>query len=1513
MFKTLGSLRTAAGSLAVLIGLGAAAALGDDAAAPAGAKLAGTHREVFSCDFKTELAKTWRLVGGAWRREDGCLRQTEPKPEDPTKAVLVLGDGGDLSADVTVVARLRLDAWKDGEWARAGVSVCSDPGTARGFNLVFHKGQLALVHDFVAWGPGANFAYRPGQWYWMKLTKTAGELKGKAWADGSPEPADWMVAWPGRDQQVTGYPALVGGSGGPGDDVCTVSFSECRVLVGRVPFGYYAKRATWYESMEASRKALAAQEAALAAQGPYRGGISSRAGIWRSLRRDFSDPVALGQMIAERQDGIWNEDWPFGTVGVLAARYAAATRVGLAAEAGRLAKDARSAEDLQRVRAIYHRSRRIEAALARLKDADVESLRLAVEDLTAAYGPRYPKGSQYLRRIAELEEAVAGARQGAGQSGHSERLFAAVERFEALRSEALLANPLLDFDRLLVVRRKDSRAYSPMPSFAIPPFSTGPGHLLDGLPLNYQGNGVLRQIPIDNEIAILSPPRPEGRLTTVYRPEKPAYVGDIKLHFDADRVLFSSIGSHERFQIFEIGTDGANLRQVTRGEEADIDNYDACYLADDRILFGSSSCFQSVPCQRRHDEVANLCVMQADGSGVRRLCFDQDHNFYPSMLADGRVLYTRWEYTDIAHAFSARLFTMNPDGTEQRAYYASSSYWPNRIFYARQVPHHPTKFVGVISGHHGTARAGELLLFDVARGRRQAEGVVQRIPGRGKRVEAILEDRLVDASWPRFLHPSPLSDKYFLVSCQPTSQSPWGVYLVDVFDNMVLLREEEGWLLLEPVPLRKTPRPPVLPERVDLNSREATVYLNDIYAGEGLHGVPRGTVKKLRLFTYHFNYFGTSGIEDYVGMDGPWDVRRVLGTVPVDKDGSAYFVVPANTPIAVQPLDAEGKALQLMRSWFTAMPGETVSCVGCHEQANTAPPRRLPEALAARPSRIKPWHGPVRGFSWDREVQPVLDRYCVGCHDGRPQADGKPLTDLRRAEPKSLPFSDAQFPPSFYALRRFVRSPGLEGDPRVLPVADYHADTSPLVRMLRKGHRNVRLDEEAWDRLVTWMDMNAPAYGTWLEIPSVRGNPAVRQCRDRRMQSLERYGGIVEDPEAIPDVPPGPVTPVMPPPVTDAAEPIRVAGWPFPADEARRRQAAAGVPTAMEVDLGGGVKMALVRIPAGEFVMGGSATYADERPLGRAKIERPFWIGKVEVTNQQYCRFDPAHRSGMEAMLWLKWTWEDYASLDGSDQPVCRVSCNEALAFCRWLSERTGREFSLPSEMEWEWACRAGTDTPMSFGPRGTDSAPFANLADASLHDFTGWARTSVPFGRLERVRQFCAVDPVNDKQRISAPVGSYQANAWGLHDMHGNVGEWTASAYLPYPFRGHDPRHAQPGLRRAVRGGSWYDRADLARSGCRTSYWPWQRVFDVGFRVVCQAEQHKPEQIDVRELTGDELDFTIRELDHRHKELCELHDLSLLMDGAEQLIQSHPEFAILAAERLGWKTIPPSEDQDRE
>jgi hypothetical protein len=201
---------------------------------------------------------------------------------------------------------------------------------------------------------------------------------------------------------------------------------------------------------------------------------------------------------------------------------------------------------------------------------------------------------------------------------------------------------------------------------------------------------------------------------------------------------------------------------------------------------------------------------------------------------------------------------------------------------------------------------------------------------------------------------------------------------VDIFDNMLLLKEEPGYALLEPLPLKPTTRPPVIQDKIVPGEKTATVLVQNIYLGDGLKDVPHGTVKNLRLYQYEYSYRSMGG-HYFVGMEGPWDVRRIIGTVPVKDDGSAMFTIPANSPVAVQPLDAEGKALQLMRSWFVGMPGEYVSCVGCHEKQNQASAAGLQiSAAKAQPVEPTPWRGPKRGFSFVREVQPVLDKFCVG-------------------------------------------------------------------------------------------------------------------------------------------------------------------------------------------------------------------------------------------------------------------------------------------------------------------------------------------------------------------------------------------------------------------------------------------------------------------------------------------------------------------------------------------------------
>ncbi len=1064
----------------------------------------------------------------------------------------------------------------------------------------------------------------------------------------------------------------------------------------------------------------------------------------------------------------------------------------------------------------------------------IESLRLAVSDLTETFGSRYPKGKAYLARIDALAGKLDVIAKGLAQG--DPKALEQVERLVALRREALLANPLLDVGKLLLIRRSTK---SPR----------------KGLPQNWQGNCSLPRKGYDDEIMVLSPVSPDGKLTTLYKPKRPVFVGDLELHYDAEKLLFSMNDERGLWQIYEIRIDGTGLRQVTPGKEDDVDNYDACYLPDERIIYSSTQTMVGVPCVYGSSHVANLCRMNPDGSGARQLCFDQDHNWCPTVLPSGRVMYLRWEYTDTPHSNTRILFDMNPDGTNQMELYGSNSYWPNGVFYARPIPNHPTQLVGIVTGHHGVPRMGEMVIFDPARGRHEAGGAVQRIPERGQEVKRVVKDRLVDGSWPKYLHPYPLSEPgtgcgagtYFLVSAKPTPHSQWGIYLVDTFDNMVLLKEQPGDVLFEPVPVQRRVRPPVVPDRVDLSRKDAVVYLTDVYAGKGLEGIPRGTVKELRLFTYVYSYRGMGGLLGVIGMDGPWDVKRVLGTVPVKEDGSAIFRVPANTPISVQPLDEEGKALQLMRSWFTAMPGEVLSCVGCHERQNTTPLVTANSAAYTTPSEIEPWYGPERGFAFHREVQPVLDKHCATCHHGRPRKDGRCIPDLRGSKRitdwKSVCPGNGggtgkagQFSVSYAALHRFVRRPGIESDYHLLTPMEYHADTTELVQMLLKGHHGVRLDAEGWDRLITWIDLNAPYHGRWTDIEDKK---KVAKIAERCVAMRKKYANLDVDYEAVPKTPAYDTTPALAHRGSPKPQPApKCEGWPMSAGEAQQRQRAAGA-WSRTVDLGDGVSMALVRVPAGTFVLGSATGHPDERPATRVTIKAPFWIGRCEVTNQQFARFDPLHDSKQESKRFYQFGVHGYP-MNGPDQPVVRVSWRQAMAFCDWLSERTGMRCSLPTEAQWEYACRAGSASPFSYGGRDVDFSRYANLSDAEIAKLA-----DNPYMVLSPLKNATKYDDwvprdarFNDGAYVSCNVGRYRPNAWGLHDMHGNVAEWTRSLYRPYPYREDDGRNdAQAAGRRVVRGGSWYDRPKRARSAFRLAYRPYQRVYSVGFRVMCEAK----------------------------------------------------------------------------
>ena len=1062
------------------------------------------------------------------------------------------------------------------------------------------------------------------------------------------------------------------------------------------------------------------------------------------------------------------------------------------------------------------------AKLAGLSRAAAEAaknlapLRRAIDDLAAAFPERF-KGEPYGARWREFAD-----RFGELGAADLDKLAMLGEEFEAFRREVLLSNPLLDFEHLLIVKRKGPR---------------------NGLPANWQSNSQIRSKSFDDSIEVLALDDPTGQTKTLFKPPDGLMVSDVDLHFDADRMLLSMMDANSRWQVWEIQADGTGLRQVTPSDPADVDNYDACYLPDGRIIFTSTACMIGVPCVYGNSHVTNTYICDAGGRNIRQLTFDQDHNWSPCVMNSGRILYQRWEYADLPHSNSRMLFSMNPDGTNQFAYYGSNSFWPNSIFYARPIPNSPTKVVGVISGHHGVARQGEMIVLDVGKGRHEADGVVQRIPGWGKKVEPVIADNLVGGSWPRFLHPYPLSDKYYLAAVQPTASSRIGIYLVDVFDNMLLLCESKTHQLMEPVPLRKTRTPPVIADRVVPGAKTAMLYLADVYNGPGLAGVPRGTVKRLRVYTYGFSYQNMGGLLGIIGMDGPWDMRRVLGTVPVKRDGSAKFTVPANMPIALQPLDKDGRALQLMRTWMTPMPGEVLQCNGCHESQNDAALPKTTLAVNDPPAAITPWYGETRGFDYSREVQPVIDRYCIGCHDGRPLDDGTVTINLRGDEMiKDFKMVTAgnggnrggRFSVGYAQLHRFVRRSGIESNIRLLTPMEFHAGTTELVQMLEKGHHGVALDDEAWDRIITWIDMNCPFHGTWGETLNTRAKDQGR----RRMELLNLYAGIEDDPEYVPPFASEPIEFIRPtPPVKPKPIVVVRSANQGSTDEADQRivRGANNDYTTKTIDLGGGHGIELVLIPAGEFVMGSLDDTPDEWPQAKVRIDRPFWIGVYEISNAQYAQFDPDHDSRVEPKQAYQFGVHGYP-MNQPQQPVVRVSWDRAMAFCRWLSEKTGSAVTLPTEAQWEYAARAGSTGPFFFGGLDNDFGPYANLADVNIRKFSSnpytvdrvYDNATKYDDYMPRERRF------DDGVLLTCQGGQYRPNPWGVCDVHGNVAEWTRSAYRPYPYDANDGREEIASAeRRVVRGGSWRDRPKRSTASYRLGYEKHQQVFNVGFRIV--------------------------------------------------------------------------------
>ena len=563
------------------------------------------------------------------------------------------------------------------------------------------------------------------------------------------------------------------------------------------------------------------------------------------------------------------------------------------------------------------------------------------------------------------------------------------------------------------------------------------------------------------------------------------------------------------YHLYEAGASGRGLRQLTDGP---FDDFAPRYLPDGRIVFISTRRGGFHRCGRGPCPTYTLAVANADGSDPRPISYHETHEWDPAVLNDGRILYTRWDYVDRNAVHYQQLWTVRPDGGGVRAFYGNHTLNPVGVWEARPVPG-SHRVMATAAAHHAMT-AGSIVLLDVTRGY-DGDAPIERLTpdalfpeseapvlqssggtGRWHAPAGVAAPPPVPPEagrWPGHCYRSawPLSETYFLAAYsfdpligEPSANPPnqFGLYLVDRFGNKELLYRDPAISSLWAMPLRPRPAPPGLPMEGAAEA-SGTFFLQDVRsAWPSLPDVPvRGLriVQVLPKTTPHAN-------TPTVGLANASPGKQVLGTVPVEADGSAFFRAPAGVPIAFQALDDRGQAVQTMRSVTYLQPGENASCVGCHEPRTAAPaPRRPAMALGRPPSEIAPGPDGSRPLSYPILVQPVLDRHCARCHGGDKPRGGVSLS----AAPQG------RYTVSYNALAPRVSFPAWGGKPGDFRVTNsepltqpdfFGARASPLMTMLLRGHHDVALAPADIERLVTWMDASALFYGTFDPVDQAR-------------------------------------------------------------------------------------------------------------------------------------------------------------------------------------------------------------------------------------------------------------------------------------------------------------------------------------------------------------------------------------------------------------------------------------------
>ncbi|MDO5319917.1 MAG: hypothetical protein Q4G65_14920 [bacterium] len=658
-----------------------------------------------------------------------------------------------------------------------------------------------------------------------------------------------------------------------------------------------------------------------------------------------------------------------------------------------------------------------------------------------------------------------------------------------------------------------------------------------------------------------------GRATeeTILTTEE-GFIRDPALSYDGKTLAYARRENFyaDDYQIYLMDVATRQTKRITApiSKEFPVSNIYPCFLPNGRIMFQSTRCGQLDPCG--WDQTGTFFSMAMDGSDIVRLTADQVSTMSPAVLDDGRVLYTRWEYNDRTPVYVQPLFTMNPDGTAQAEYYGNNSWFPTSLLHARGVPG-TGKAMAIAAGHH-VLQKGKLVLLDPRRGVEEEAGVeyiASSAPDgtKGRKQASLIPVRHdkgqhldgFGQEGPQYAHPFPLAEDNILVSFTADGYQgfgvwgaksknpnrlgePFGLYWMDADGRREILAYDSKRCSLEATPLLARPLPFTRVSHVDDSKSFGTFYVKDVYHGPGSAGIPRGSIRKLRVIALEYRAAwvgslwaggpgGDSCAQTPIGQRNcSWDVKHVLGEADVAPDGSCSFTCPAHQAVYFQLIDDKGRLAQTMRSWTHLMGGESASCIGCHESktetfqgtpaptSERAPQRLKPVAGVAHPllaayeqagilASVTNYLGvnaprsmdpaaPIDGFSYLRRVQPIFDRHCVSCH-----APGKAAAKIDlTSEPHRWRGTDASgasphrvFCKSYMTLTKdgnptaLVNWPLQESAPTLHKPYTCGSGASRLLAYLEKAHCGAELTADEKESICLWLDLGIPFCGSYTE------------------------------------------------------------------------------------------------------------------------------------------------------------------------------------------------------------------------------------------------------------------------------------------------------------------------------------------------------------------------------------------------------------------------------------------------